>query len=218
MPGNKYRKLFNPSADRNKEPILNELKHVLSKSDEKLLLEISSGTGQHVYHIAPNFPNIKIQPSELTSDSFGSISAYSEDCPTRNICYPIKIDISKPLTSWPRSPSFCPGSWQGKIDYVLNINMIHITPIDCVKGLFDNSTKLLKINGLLLTYGPYGEHGVISPQSNVDFDKHLKQSNPEYGVRDLTQLKKMAQEYGIIFRKSVNMPANNKFIVWEKVQ
>lgn len=40
------------------------------------LLEIGSGTGQHVVHFAPHFPNTIFQPSDIDIPSLNSIAAY----------------------------------------------------------------------------------------------------------------------------------------------
>lgn len=217
---------MNPSADRNKDPILSELLKIIPiKCDERKMLEISSGTGQHVAHFAPHFPNLKLQPSEIDPESFPSINAYIAECPTRNICNPLEIDITTEYTTWKRNthgPFFSGDSHQswdamsGKIDYMLNINMIHITPFECTIGLFQNASGLLKPGGQLLTYGPYGENGVLTPQSNVNFDRSLKQMNPSYGVRDLVELRRLSEKNGIEFIRAVDMPANNKFVIWQK--
>ena len=66
-----------PSADRNKEPIA----AVLSRhppfsiaAQPAACLEIASGTGQHVAHLAATFPHITFQPTEYAG---GSASPHS---------------------------------------------------------------------------------------------------------------------------------------------
>lgn len=94
--------------------------------------------------------------------------------------------------------------------------MIHISPLTCTEGLFTNSAELLKPDGLLITYGPYGQNGVITPQSNVNFDQGLKMQNPEWGVRDIGLLKGMAEPCGLFLKDIIAMPANNKILIWKK--
>ena len=78
------------------------------------------------------------------------------------------------------------------MDLMLNVNMIHISSNLAVTGLFEAASGLLKKGtGLLITYGPYAFEGKISPDSNVQFDCGLKKQNPEWGLRDVRDLKEV---------------------------
>lgn len=69
---------------------------------------------------------------------------------------------------------------------------------------------------MLVTYGPYAYNGVITPQSNVEFDKTLRAQNPEWGLRDIKDMERIAKEYGVKLVKMYDLPANNKCLVWQK--
>lgn len=193
------------------------------------LLEISSGSGQHIAYFAPHFPNITFQPSEYDTTLLDSIQCWADESQTNNICSPMHIDITRPYTEWGSTTSqkgpYLNGQYNvdfkyltNQLDYILNINMIHISPFECTEGLFRNSSELLKINGLLITYGPYGVDGEITPQSNINFDRSLRASDPRWGVRDLTMLSEFCKQFGFEFVKYVDMPANNKTCIWKKVR
>ena len=70
----KHGRLASPSADRNKGFIAEVLSQVLPQSG--LVLEIASGTGQHVVHFARAMPHLTWQPSERDSDCLRSISGW----------------------------------------------------------------------------------------------------------------------------------------------
>lgn len=207
-------KLRNVSADRNCHPILNVLKQILMPNQPQKLLEISSGTGQHAAYFAQSFPNIVFQPTEYNPSMIGSIKAFNADVTTNNIKEPVVVDIRKPYNQWNRI--LFDNDGHEEFDYMLNINMIHITPIECTEGLFQNAGELLKPNGLLITYGPYAVNGVLEPESNINFDFYLRSQNPLWGVRDIADLDVIAKQFGIAFERSFDMPANNKVCVWRK--
>lgn len=182
----------------------------------------------HAANFAPHFPNITFQPSELDPGMLASIQAYASDCPTKNICAPLLVDIAQPHTAWGRNCATTGPYLDGNshhdfseladfFDYIININMIHISPIECTYGLFRCAGALLKLGGLLITYGPYNVNGTIEPQSNVDFDQMLRSKDASWGIRDLRDLKAIAKESGIELQEVIDMPANNKTCIWKKV-
>lgn len=173
-----------------------------------LCLEIAAGSGQHLAHFAPHFPHLKFQPTEVDENLLGSISYYAQNCSTKNILPPKQIDICAKLSSY--------GFKENSIDYIYNANMIHISPYECTIGLFENAGIYLKNDGLMITYGPYSKDGVITPESNVEFHASLKSRNPLWGIRDINDLVKLAEENNLSLIDTVEMPANNKTLVWKK--
>lgn len=148
-------------------------------------------------------------PSEFDPRLLESISAYTKDF--SNVESPILIDVTTDSASWGEKISA-----EKSFDYIYNCNMIHISPIACSIGLFKNAGRLLKQNGFLFTYGPYMIDGVITPDSNVRFDQSLRSQDPEWGLRDVRDLEKLANQNGIHSIEILDMPANNKTIIWEK--
>lgn len=203
--------LISPSAERNKQPILEVLQQYLNDSTRKVL-EIASGSGQHMAHFAPHFPNIIWQPSEKDPRSIHSINAYLDKYQFSNVRVPIFLDISKPIED-----CFMPEDFGfNQVDVLISINLIHISSNAAVDGLFETAGKLLRTGGLLITYGAYSVDGKITPQSNVDFDQMLRRSNPEWGLRDTDFLKQKALSNGLTLKKMHDMPANNKTLIFQK--
>lgn len=203
------KKLVYPAAERNKDPILSVLKRYIQRGTNQSFLEISSGSGQHVSHFAPHFPHVTFYPSEYEPRLLESIAAHANGY--SNIKSPMKIDVTEDFRLWGNG-TFKPNS----VEYMYNANMMHISPYACTIGLFNNAGKLLKPDGLLITYGPYAFDGQITPYSNVSFDRSLKSQDPNWGLRDVRDLKKLAGENDIKLIEIVDMPANNKTIIWKK--
>ncbi|CAD7089094.1 unnamed protein product [Hermetia illucens] len=200
------KKVFLP-AERNGQPILEVLTRFLdSKTPGLQFLEISSGTGQHALYFANQFPNITFQPTEYDEELLASIAAYADESRHGNMKQPLFVDISQP----------CLLNFAGQFDYILNVNLIHVSPWACTEGLFRTAGHVLKPGGLLLTYGALAIDGVLEPESNREFDEALRKHDPEWGIRDLRDLKQEAAKNGIVVKEVIDMPSNNKMVVWQK--
>lgn len=210
--------------------MLKILEKILDKNKTNLnLLEIASGSGQHCHYFAKHFPNIMFQPSDCEETLLPSIKVYSDECETRNMCPPMKIDITQSYKNWGKNlyesgPYFHGANFHTdfanlteKLDYILCINMMHISPFKCTEGLIQNSSDLLKSNGCLITYGPYANNGILQPTSNVNFDKSLRANNPEWGIRDIMEISQLAVDRKFVHEEIFDMPANNKMLLFRKV-
>lgn len=103
------------SAERNKEPILQELRQLLPQ--EGMVLEVATGTGQHISHFAAALPSLQWQPTDVSDEGFDSIRAYNVQLP--NVLPPLVLDASLPPEQWPV---------QGPCAAVLAANVTHISP------------------------------------------------------------------------------------------
>ena len=80
----------------------------------------------------------------------------------------------------------------------------------------DYNSVCICITGFLITYGPYSEAGVLKPESNVQFDTALRQMNSEWGIRDVQELEAEAARERLELVRVVDMPANNKMLIFMK--
>ena len=194
--------LTSAAAERNKDPILTVLESVLPASGS--VLEIASGSGQHVCFFANALPGIRWQPTEPDDASREAISIRIRESGLANVAQPLALDVQEP--HWPVHERY---------DSVLCINMIHISPWSATHSLFRGAAKLLDSRGLLILYGPYLENGT-AVQSNLEFDASLKRRNAEWGLRDLDEVTRVAAGHGFARRETVRMPANNLTLVFVK--
>ena len=75
-----------PAAERNKTAILGVLEQVLP--DDGIVLEVASGTGQHVAHFAAALNKLTWQPSDCDESSHDSIAAYVSARGLSNVAAP----------------------------------------------------------------------------------------------------------------------------------
>ena len=189
-----------PSAERNKQPILEVLARVLPATG--LVLEIGSGTGQHVAHFAKALPKLVFQPSELDEARHASITSWSSDLP--NVRPPIAFDVTR--LPWPVRAA----------DAVICINVIHISPWEATLALMKGAGAILPNGCVLVTYGPYRRDGRHTAPSNEAFDASLKSRDPRWGVRDLEEVAAVSRAEGLQLEEVVAMPANNFTLVFRK--
>lgn len=195
-------KLTSPSALRNRGPISDLLREVLPATGT--VLEIASGSGEHVIHFAELFPDLVWQPSDPSPEARASVEAWVASQALTNVLPPMDVDASS--ETWPIT----------RADAIIAINMIHISPWEATQGLLKCAGQLLPAGGPLILYGPYRRQGQPLVQSNVEFDASLKARNPEWGIRLLEDLTSLAEHSGLELTSVTDMPANNLGVVFTR--
>lgn len=194
-------KTSSPSAERNKEPILNVLKQELAS--EQLVLEIGSGTGQHACHFANALPHIQWQPTEL-AENIPTINSWLDEQELSNVLPPIVLDINH--HPWPVK----------KADACFTCNTFHIVGEQSVLSTLKGCSEVLGNKGKLIVYGPFRINGKHTSASNEDFNGWLREQDPKSGILDLNELDKVAISHEFKPCRKIVMPANNYMIVWER--
>jgi len=65
-------------------------------------------------------------------------------------------------------------------------------------------------------YGPFKRGGEHTAPSNAAFDESLRSRDPEWGVRDIDDVKKLAASASLVLTEIAEMPANNLILVFER--
>ena len=196
------RRLRAPAAQRNRDAILAVLRDMLPPSG--LVLEVASGSGEHIVHFAETLPALTFQPSDPTADALASIAAWARESGLDNILPPLMIDAS--AQEWPIASA----------DAILCINMIHIAPWTAAEGLFRQAGRLLKTGSPLYLYGPYRRSDRPLEPSNAAFDESLRSRDPEWGLRELGDVAALASANGFGSPEIIEMPANNLSLIFRK--
>lgn len=189
-----------PATERNRDPILAVLRRVLPA--EGLVLEIASGTGEHAAYFAAALPRLTWQPSDPDPEARASIAAWSSGATT--VRPPLPLDAA--AERWPIASA----------DAVVCVNMVHIAPWAACAGLVRGAGRILPPGGVLFLYGPYRLGGAHTAPSNASFDAALRAQDPAWGVRDLEAVVDLADASGLTERETVQMPANNLSVVFER--
>jgi cyclopropane fatty-acyl-phospholipid synthase-like methyltransferase len=193
---------FSQAADNNKTPILNTFSEWLSNNE--LVLEIGSGSGQHAIHIAKALQKIRWQPTEHPSalqSLINNISSFGGP----NILAPESLDLA--AVEWPTE----------SVDCVYSANVIHIIDETLGRRLIETAAESLKAGGLFALYGPFKYQGDFTTTSNAEFDDWLKDRNSSSGIRDFEWVMRLAQDSGLTFMEDRSMPANNQFLAFRRL-
>jgi hypothetical protein len=195
-------RLHYPATARNRDAIVAVLRGVLPASG--VVLEVASGSGEHVAHFAQAFPALAFQPSDPEEAARQSIAAWARQAGLANVRPPLALDAA--AEDWPLSVA----------DAILCINMIHIAPWRATQGLLRGAARLLPAGAPLYLYGPYRRTGVVTAPSNEAFDASLKARHPEWGLRDLEVVAALARDHGFSAPAVTEMPANNLSVVFRR--
>jgi hypothetical protein len=195
-------KWFIDAAERNKGPILDILARVLPK--QGVVLEVASGTGQHVLHFAKALPSLAWQPSAPDPELRESIALRVKEQQLPNVNRPIDLDVTR--LPWPLQTA----------DAVVCINMIHVAPASATLALLEGTKALLPTQHVLFLYGPYRRFGRHTSKSNEQFDSDLRAHDPEWGLRDLEAVSEAAASSGFVLAEVVEMPANNFSVIFKR--
>ncbi len=196
-------RLYAPAALRNRDAILAVLtRHLPARG---LVLELASGSGEHAVHFASALAGFDFQPSDPDPVARASIDAWAAISGLTNLRPAINLDAA--AETWPIASA----------DAVLCLNMIHIAPWQAAQGLVRGAARILPPGGIFYLYGPYRRDNRHTAPSNAEFDRSLRQRNPEWGVRDLEAVTALAASCGFDAPLVEAMPANNLSLIFRRL-
>jgi hypothetical protein len=195
-------RLISPSAERNKAPIAEVLDRMLPVEGE--VVEVSSGTGQHIVYFAKRMPRLTWQPTECDPECLRSIEAWRGHEELPNVREPLFLQVCEEI--WPMASA----------DAVVCLNMIHIAPWSATVGLLRGAAKVLRPGSALFLYGPFRRNGAHTAPSNAEFDRLLQARNPRWGVRNLEDVESVAAKEAFELCEIHQFPANNLGVVFLK--
>jgi hypothetical protein len=197
-------KPFSQACENNKRPILDILTTVFSEN--KHVLEIGSGTGQHAVFFGHQLPHLRWQTSDLSINHQG-INLWLDELGSANVERPIVIDLEK-TWSMPKG--------EVQVDGLYTANTLHIISWALVIKFFRGLKLNLAANAKVCIYGPFNYEGKFSSESNANFDLWLKERDLDSGIRDIEAILLLANSAGLTLKNDHAMPANNRLLVFSK--
>ncbi|SLN27317.1 hypothetical protein TRL7639_01026 [Falsiruegeria litorea R37] len=195
-------RLVAPAASRNVDAIGALLEQVAPRSGN--VLEIASGTGQHVATFAPRFPDLIWQPTDVDAERLASIDSYARGL--GNIQPAQILDAT------------CPG-WAAAYpnqSLVLLVNLLHLISWGEARTVVTESAQSLRPGGRLVLYGPFMRQGELTSEGDVRFHQSLTAQDPEIGYKNDQEVVDAVERAGLTLVDMVDMPANNLALIAER--
>jgi len=192
---------FSEACERNKAPILGVLKTAFA--DRSHVLEIGSGTGQHAVYFAHHLPHLTWHPTEL-STGLANLAKRIKLEGGPNLSSPELLDVRQ--EQWPLR----------SVDAIFTANTFHIMSWPEVIATYRGVGVVLCAGGVMCIYGPFRYGGQYTSESNRQFDRTLRERNPESGLRDIELIVELANTSGLTLVNDHDLPANNRLLVFRK--
>jgi len=151
------------------------------------VLELGSGTGEHLVAFARALPGADWQPSDPDPEARASVAGWAAEARLANLAAPLDLDLLAP--AWRRLP----------FDLLLCVNVLHLAPPEAGTALLDGAAAL-PAGGALLLYGPFQREGERLPRLER-FHAKLRAHHPSLGVRPLAPLVAAAAARGLVLEE-----------------
>ena len=201
-------RLQGPAFGRNHAPIWSLIAPFLQDRGGDVL-EVGSGTGEHVVAYAGRSPAVTWWPSDINPRHLASIAAWRAHAKLANVQSALRIDLL--AADWdaglPVTTSLLA---------ILCINVLHISPWRVTENLLAGAARRLAPDGRLFVYGPFMRDGAHTAPSNAAFDASLRAENAEWGVRDTRDIAAVAQRCGLRIAEAAPMPRDNFTLAIER--
>lgn len=191
-----------PSALRNREVIAQALQR-LAPQDGRAL-EIASGTGEHVIHLAETMPKMIWHPTDLDEARLRSIAAWVSRIGLPNIHPPKHLDAA--AAGW--------AAREVPFDLILTVNLLHLVSDSEAATILTETAQALTPQGVAIIYGPFLRDGIATSEGDARFDASLRAQDPLIGYKDVARVSAQLQAAGLTLTERLEMPANNLMLAF----
>ncbi|MEL7182081.1 MAG: DUF938 domain-containing protein [Pseudomonadota bacterium] len=191
-----------PSAARNLAPILDVLLPRLPSTGD--VLELASGTGQHIAAFAAHRPDLTFHPTDPDPDRRAAIDARCKGLP--NVAEAGDLDVGVP-------------GWAVKdaAQAIVVVNLLHLISDAEMSVMLDEAAQALSSGGVLAIYGPFQRGGRLTSDGDAAFHAALQADDPAIGYKDLEVVETVLGVLGFTYERH-EMPANNILLIAKKVR
>lgn len=195
-------RLSAPSASRNAVPIFDQLAPFVP--EQGMVLELASGTGQHIASLALRHPQVTWQPSDVSDQRMESVRAWRTHAGAANLRAPMLLDAS--------------GAWPALADLrlVYVVNLFHLISDHDALAVIRGAAGALTAGGYFFIYGPFRTDGRFRSEGDAAFDASLKVQDVSIGYKELEWMQAAFTAHDLSLVCVNEMPANNLVLVGRK--
>lgn len=193
-------RLLSPAALRNRAP-LRALVTTSLPADGRLV-ELASGTGEHVTDWAGHLPRARFEPSDPDPLARASCAAWTAALGLGNVAPPRDRDAGDP--DWWRA--FAPG-----VDLVIAVNLLHLAAPGVPGVIARGARRLLRPLGLLVLVGPLRDDD--EDPRTMALDARLRARTPPLGVPTALDVIGAARAAGLEVANSSRLPPDGGAIL-----
>jgi cyclopropane fatty-acyl-phospholipid synthase-like methyltransferase len=165
------------------------------------VLEIGSGTGEHMRFWAQSLPKVKFFPSEISPLGREAIQANCKNV-SNIVLPPLSIDLLDTAST------FAP-----EVDVVIAVYLFHVVPISAIERF----AALCEHAKVVAVYGAFARHGQFTSSGNKQFHKMVSKANSDFGLRDVeNEMIPTFAKHGLMIEKILEMPEENFLIIWRR--
>lgn len=198
-------RMFAPAAGRNRDAIEAVLGEYLPKAGN--VLEIASGTGQHISHFAQKFADLNWQPSDIDVERRASVDAWRDYLKLDNLAAARHVDVA--AKGWADELS--------RVDFIMMVNLLHLISQADMVNFMRGAADLLNKDGRVFVYGPFMRDGVLTSAGDEKFHADLCARNPLIGYKNIEDVIDNLSGFGLEVKARIEMPANNLALVVQLV-
>ena len=186
-----------PSAARNRDAILGMLLPALPARGA--VLELASGTGEHVAAMAAARADLAFHPSDPDPTRRAAIDARCRGLP--NVAAARDVDAARP-------------GWAGdaRAQAIVVVNLLHLLSDAELAILLDEAGRALAPGGLLAIYGPFLRDGRPVGEADRAFHADLQAQDPAIGLKEVEVVESVLGVLGLRAER-VEMPARNLMLM-----
>lgn len=196
------------SCQNNREFILSILQQYLSGNEK--VFEVGTGTADQTVYFCEKLPKVTWQTSDR--------DPFYIDLINKNI-------IENHLEKQMKAPVHFQAEDKNEIpeapyDIVYASNVVHCMPLESTEQLFSKASTALKVNGLMILYGPFKVDSESMSEGNQKFDEKLKRQDPRLGLRFIdSEINAIAKKHGFESSKNhFHAAAKNWVLIFKKTK